>query len=90
MKLIRTASGKQTVKISRDEWEKIGHQQGWMKKAKEDDWPKSDELKKGRFTEYCKREGFEGPCKACAEKAMKSDDASVRGMASYYLNTVKP
>ena len=56
----------------------------------EDGWPKSGELKKGRFTEYCKREGFDGPCKACAEKALKSDDESVRGMASYYLNTVKP
>jgi len=54
----------------------------------EDGWPKK--LDKGRFTEYCKREGFDGPCKACAEKAMKSDDASVRGMASFYLNTVKP
>lgn len=52
------------------------------------EWP--EKLEKGRFTEYCKREGFEGPCKACAEKALKSDDASVRGMASFYLNTVKP
>jgi len=51
-------------------------------------WP--EHLKEGRFTEYCKREGFEGPCKACADKAFKSDDASVRGMASWYLNTVKP
>lgn len=52
------------------------------------EWP--EKLKKGRFTEYCKRNGFDGPCKACANKAMKSDDASVRGMASFYLNTVKP
>ena len=28
--------------------------------------------------------------KACAEKAMQSDDESVRGMASFYVNTVKP
>lgn len=51
-------------------------------------WPKK--VKKGRFTEWCKRNGFEGPCKACAKKAFKSDDASVRGMASFYMNTAKP
>lgn len=56
---------------------------------KEADWPKSKELKKGRFTEYCKRNGFDGPCKACADKALESDDPSVRGMASFYLNTTK-
>ncbi|MFW6173059.1 MAG: DUF4116 domain-containing protein [Elusimicrobiota bacterium] len=60
-----------------------------FKKAEKDDgWP--DKLKEGRFTEYCKRQGFSGPCKECADKAMDSDDASVRGMASFYLNTVKP
>ena len=56
--------------------------------AKEKGWPKK--LKKGRFTSYCKSNGFDGPCKECAEKALKSDDASVRGMGSFYLNTVKP
>ena len=54
----------------------------------ESEWP--EHLKKGRFTEYCKKNGFEGPCKECANKALKSDDASVRGMASFYMNTVKP
>ena len=43
-------------------------------------------MKKGRFTEWCKGNGFSGPSKACANKALKSDDASVRGMASFYLN----
>lgn len=54
----------------------------------EDSWPK--DLEEGRFTEYCKREGFNGPSIACAKKAAKSDDSSVRGMAAYYMNTVKP
>ena len=55
----------------------------------EDQWPKK--LKKGRFTEWCKRNGFEdGASISCAKKAMDSDDASVRGMASFYMNTVKP
>jgi len=57
-------------------------------RLEEDEWP--DEVKKGRFTSYCKREGFDGPGIGCAEKAMDSDDASVRGMASFYMNTVKP
>lgn len=59
-----------------------------LEEAEEDGWPKK--LKKGRFTEYCKEQGFDGPCQACARKAMKSDDASVRGMATFYMNTVKP
>mgnify|MGYP003628068204 CR=1 FL=1 len=54
-----------------------------------DEWPKK--LKKGRFTEWCKRNGFEdGASTSCAKKAMDSEDASVRGMASFYMNTVKP
>ena len=77
------------ITLSKSQWENIGVRAGWIKKA-EGDWPESKDLDKGRFTEYCKRNGFSGPCKACAEKAMKSDDASVRGMASYYMNTVKP
>jgi len=43
------------------------------------------DLKKGRFTQYCKQQGYEGPNQGCAEKALKSDDPSVRGMASFYL-----
>jgi hypothetical protein len=55
----------------------------------EGDWP--EKVKKGRFTKWCKRNGFEdGAGIGCAEKAMDSDDASVRGMASFYMNTVKP
>ena len=60
-----------------------------LKKLSEDDWPKK--VKKGRFTTYCKRKGFDdGAGIACAKEAMDSDDASVRGMASFYMNTVKP
>lgn len=60
----------------------------FLEAKKKDGWPK--DLKKGRFTEWCKRNGFDGPSKSCADKALKSDDKSVRGMASFYLNTVKP
>ena len=33
-------------------------------KGDDEGWP--DEVKKGRFTEWCKRNGFDGPCEACA------------------------
>ena len=33
MKLIKTASGKQRIKISKSEWESIGRTAGWMKEA---------------------------------------------------------
>lgn len=83
--------GTRKLSMTREEWVRIGQKAGWLgKKAEKDGWPESDELEEGRFTEYCKQQGFEGPCKECAEKAMESDDASVRGMASFYLNTVKP
>lgn len=59
-----------------------------IEKEGEDGWPKK--LKKGRFTQYCKGAGFAGPSESCAKKAMDSDDKSVRGMASFYMNTVKP
>jgi len=33
MKFIKTASGKQSLKMSRKEWENIGKKAGWIKKA---------------------------------------------------------
>jgi len=59
-----------------------------LEKAAEDGWPK--DIKEGRFTTYCKRMGFDGACISCVQKAMQSDDASVRGMATWYMNTVQP
>lgn len=50
-------------------------------KKTKDGWPK--ELKKGRFTKYCGGK----PDMACAKRAMKSKDPSVRGMASFWMNT---
>ena len=46
-------------------------------------WIGKIDLKKGRFTEWCKRHGFSGPTKACIEVAKKSKDRSVRGMAQF-------
>ena len=34
MKLVKTASGKQTLKISKSEWQNIGKKAGWMKTKK--------------------------------------------------------
>jgi hypothetical protein len=52
-------------------------------------WVQQIGLKKGRFTEYCKSQGFKGPCEECAKKALKSPDKSVRGMAGFYKATQK-
>jgi len=74
------------MKITKSQLQTIVQEE--LKNLGEDDWPKK--VKKGRFTDYCKGAGFDGPGIGCAEKAMDSDDASVRGMASFYMNTVKP
>ena len=34
MKLVKTASGKQTVKMSKKEWSDIGKKSGWIKEAR--------------------------------------------------------
>jgi hypothetical protein len=52
-------------------------------------WIQDIKLKEGRFTTYCKKNGFEGPCKACADKALQSKDPSVRGMANFWMNVAK-
>jgi len=36
MKIIRTASGKQTIKMSKNEWQAIGKKAGWMKEKVND------------------------------------------------------
>ena len=72
-----------------EELEQRGLTRGVEEKTTKDGWPKK--LKTGRFTEWCKRNGFPGgPSIACVKKAMQSDDASVRGQASFYANTIKP
>ena len=38
MKLIKTASGDKTVKISKSEWESIGKKHGWTKEAAYGGW----------------------------------------------------
>jgi len=58
-------------------------------KKKKKKWVQKIDLKKGRFTEYCKQQGYDGPNQECAEKALNSEDPSVRGMSSFYLATKK-
>ena len=38
MKLVKTASGKQTVKISKKEWSDIGKKAGWIKESQYNAW----------------------------------------------------
>jgi hypothetical protein len=49
-----------------------------------------EEMDEGSFTEWCKRQGFEGPCKECGEKGLKSDNPAIVKKANFYMNTVKP
>lgn len=52
MKIIKTASGKKTIKISKKEWESIGKKAGWMQEEVEEyqdefrkpTYPSADEL----------------------------------------------
>ena len=54
MKLQKTASGKTTVVMSKSEWESIGKQAGWMKKAK---WGKDVDIEQpGKWTNYSRKE----------------------------------
>jgi hypothetical protein len=49
-----------------------------------------EEMDEVSFTEWCKRQGFEGPCKECGEKGLKSDNPAIVKKANFYMNTVKP
>ena len=77
------------MKMSFDDWKRIGDEMGWTKTAKKSPWIGEAVKKPGRFTTYCKKKGYEGACAECAQEAMKSDDASVRGMASFYMNVAR-
>ncbi len=44
-------------------------------------WIQSLHLRKGRFTRWCRAQGFSGPTMACVRKGKKSKSRSVRGMA---------
>ncbi len=46
-------------------------------------WIQKAVKKPGRFTAWCKRQGFSGPTKACIAKAKRSKSKSVRGMAVF-------
>ena len=35
MKIVKTASGKQNIRLSRSEWKSIGERAGWIKTAKQ-------------------------------------------------------
>lgn len=51
----------------------------------------NEEIEKGKFTAWCKKNGFkDGPSKACAKKAMSSKSTDAHKMATFYMNTVKP
>jgi len=44
---------------------------------------------KGKFTAWCKRQGFGGVTQECIRKGLKSDDPGVRRMANVARNARK-
>ena len=51
MKIEKTASGKQQIKISRSEWESIGKKANWMKKS--DSEPLQSEMDAPEYVYSC-------------------------------------
>lgn len=47
---------------------------------------KIKEKNKGKFTEWCKRNGYGGVTKACIAAGLKSDNPDVRKMANFARN----
>lgn len=43
MKILRTASGKKSLKISKAEWFRLGRKAGWVKKSQSDMWDTEDD-----------------------------------------------
>lgn len=62
MKLVKTASGKKIIKMSKSEWQSIGRKAGWIKESAgwstkfpdmtEDDWKKLDKSHKEKFQKF--------------------------------------
>ena len=48
MKVVKTASGKTRIKMSKSEWESIGKKSGWFREANQDKdfWIKNEDLYK--------------------------------------------
>ena len=46
-------------------------------------------LKKGAFTEWCKRKGFQGVTLECIMLGLKSKNATIRKRAQFALNARK-
>ena len=46
--------------------------------------------REGKFTAWCKRQGFSGVTRACIEVAKRSKDKSVIGMAAFAERSKRP
>jgi len=99
MKVIKTASGKSKIKISRKEWTDIGKQAGWMGEGEYEDLLKdySPENKKhytekrfqsndGRMLSYMDVEALEDPDWASAEDQIRLQQLWDAGKIQEYLS----
>jgi hypothetical protein len=74
MKLTKTASGKTKVKMSREEWTRLGQKAGWLSKSAWNFDKKDDNKDSKGKTEECECEDCKcDPCE-CTEKDSKKDD----------------
>ena len=60
--------------------EKITPNKGKSKKSK--GWIQKAVKKKGAFTEYCKKQGYNGVTEACIQKGLKSKNPTTKKRAN--------
>jgi len=46
-------------------------------------WKPRVKIQKGRFTDWCKRQGYKGVTEACINKGQAAKSASVKRMANF-------
>ena len=73
--MLKTANGKQVLRLSRTEWARIGKNAGWLSKTAEN-WIQEavPESHKGKFESWCKKHGFKGVCQSCIDMALSENE----------------
>ena len=75
MKILKTASGKQTVKMSKSEWQSIGKKAGWMKTAEKTYIVVDDEFNQAHYSDII-GQTFENPPSYAHVKVVEQNDDS--------------
>lgn len=70
MKILKTASGKNKIHISKKEWESMGKKAGWLNPWDEDDWDEDEDI-------YGEDGDLESGLEGVMERADKKSDENV-------------